>query len=461
MRLGGNDDGGNDQNFAQKLANYTKAHPGDKSKFTGPLAFLSGYQYLLGSGLLTGLGAATEFSAGVTFWNQYGRILYNATAGQVAYNASYFNGTTRPKPVLRTTGQSRIEDSQITWALGFFGPSFEPVPNPKLTNFTNHFNVVIIPEGGTENNTLASYDSCANDNVESIGFIGDDDLFTYIPKYLTAATGRLQKYVPSGFKLTTNDTYAMQSICAYETQYIGSSDFCGLFTADEWSGFENTLDIEYYYDYAWGNPTGRAQGIGYLQELFARLQHQYITVSNTSVNTSITNNSADFPLHQPFYADFSHDDIIISALTALSLDYLRDPPSLTAVPPAANRSFILSHLTPFGARLVTEVIGCDCNDPKEESRYRTQYSPSQYGYDSKTATHKFIRMRLNEGILPLSSIRGGACAGRGDGLCAMSKFIESQKNSTGLAEYQYACFGNYTIDNAKYPGRDYDGAIFP
>jgi len=39
------------------------------------------------------------------------------------------------------------------------------------------------------------------------------------------------------------------------------SDFCGLFTEEEWAGFENTLDIEYYYDYAYGNPTGRAQGI--------------------------------------------------------------------------------------------------------------------------------------------------------------------------------------------------------
>lgn len=43
----------------------------------------------------------------------------------------------------------------------------------------------------------------------------------------------------------------MQSLCAYEHGYIGQSDFCNLFTEDEWAGFENTLDIEYYYDYAW------------------------------------------------------------------------------------------------------------------------------------------------------------------------------------------------------------------
>jgi hypothetical protein len=180
----------------------------------------------------------------VTFWNRYGRTIYNATQAQLAYNASYVNGTARPQVVLRTTSQSRIENSQINWALGFFGPSFTATPNPTLANWTSPFSVVIIPEGGTENNTLASYDSCFNDNNDVIGYLGDDDLFTYIPKYLGPATARLQQYAPSSFELTVNDTYAMQSICAYEYNYIGMSSFCNLFTADEWAGFENTLDME-------------------------------------------------------------------------------------------------------------------------------------------------------------------------------------------------------------------------
>ena len=138
-------------------------------------------------------------------------------------------------------------------------------------------------------------------------------------------------------KLTSNRT-----LCAYETNYLGRSDFCTLFTEDEWAGFENALDIEYYYDYSFGQPTGRAQGIGYLQELLARLQNQYITTSNSSVNSSLTNSSRTFPLGQKFYADFSHDDIIISALTAASLDYIKDPPSLTQFPPNPDRKFILS-----------------------------------------------------------------------------------------------------------------------
>jgi hypothetical protein len=232
-----------------------------------------------------------------------------------------------------------------------------------------------------------------------------------------------------------------------------------LFTEDEWAGFELTLDQDYYYDYAWGNPTGRAQGIGYLQELLARLQNELITSSNSSVNSSITNNTRQFPLGEKLYADFSHDDIIISVLTAASLDYLRDPPSLTDYPPDPERHFIMSHLTPFAARLVTEVIGCSASDPEPQSTARTQYYPTQYGYNSSNATHKFLRMRLNNGILPLSTIRGGYCGDRSDGMCGLNAFIRSQAGAYDLSNYDYACFGNYTID---YPnnGTDYDGTIF-
>jgi len=210
------DDGINDERFAAKVSNFTSANA--SATFTGPLTFLNSYRYILGESLLTGLGAATEFSSGVAFWNRYGRTLYNATAGQLAYNSSYPNGTARPKPLLRTTSQSRIRNSEINWALGFFGSSFQTTPDPMLSNFANGslFDVLVIPEGGTENDTLASYDSCFNDNLSGIGDLGDLDLYLYIPRYLQNATARLQAYVPRGFNLTTNDTYAMQSICAYE-----------------------------------------------------------------------------------------------------------------------------------------------------------------------------------------------------------------------------------------------------
>ncbi|KAI9642401.1 hypothetical protein NHQ30_009205 [Ciborinia camelliae] len=452
------DDGVNDQRFADKVTNFTSTS--SNSTFTGPLAFLNTYEYpMIDNGLLTSLGAVTEFTAGVSFWNRYGRTLYNASIGQLAYDPLFPNGTARPKITLRTTSQSRIHNSQINWALGFFGPSYTTIPDPTLSNVTRGFDVVVIPEGGTENNTLASYDSCSNDYVDGIWNIGDLDIYNYLPKYLASATKRLQKHAPSGFELTYNDTYAMQSICAYEQGYIGMSDFCGLFTEDEWAGFELTLDMIYWYDYAYGNPTGRAQGLGYVQEMLARLQHQYITSSNSSVNSTLDDNPTTFPLDQKFYTDLSHDDIIVSVLTAMSMDYFREAPNLTQYPPDPKRKFIVSHLTAFGSRLMTETIGCSSANPTAEKTSKVQYTPTQYGYNPANATHKFVRMRLNTGILPLDTIRGGACKGRVDGMCEMSKFLESQTNVTAMANYDYVCFGNYTIANVT-SGKDFDGTLF-
>ena len=107
------EDGGNDESFASKVKNFTSANTG--VFFTGPLAFLNSYVYIMGESYLTGIGASTEFEAGVTFWNRYGRTLYNASLGQISFNASDLGA----KPLLRTTSQSRIENSQINWALGW------------------------------------------------------------------------------------------------------------------------------------------------------------------------------------------------------------------------------------------------------------------------------------------------------------------------------------------------------
>ena len=196
------DDGLNNDNFAAKLHNFTSANA--TAKFSGPLSFLNGYYYTLGSGTLVGQGAAQSFQAGVTFWQRYGRVLYNATQGQLAYNASYPNGTARVKPTLRTTGQSRIYNSEINWALGFFGPSYLATPNPTLANASTPFNLVIIPEGGTENNTLASYDSCFDDYDSPVADLGDINLERYVATYLRDATSRMQQYAPSGFTFNVN-----------------------------------------------------------------------------------------------------------------------------------------------------------------------------------------------------------------------------------------------------------------
>ena len=55
--------------------------------------------------------------------------------------------------------------------------------------------------------------------------------------YLEDARKRLQPQL-DGFKLTIEDVYIMQQLCAYETVALGYSKFCELFTEEEWEGFD-------------------------------------------------------------------------------------------------------------------------------------------------------------------------------------------------------------------------------
>ena len=74
-----------------------------------------------------------------------------------------------------------------------------------------------------QNNTLASYDSCLNDDVAAIGSTGDDAVFAYIAGgFLDAATNRLNGYLINGqYSFNQNDTYAMMELCSYEYATFG------------------------------------------------------------------------------------------------------------------------------------------------------------------------------------------------------------------------------------------------
>lgn len=144
-----------------------------------------------------------------------------------------------------------------------------------------------------------------------------------------------------------------------------------------------------------------------------------------------------------------------SVIVAESAGFLRDPLPLDAVPPPANRTFRLSYLTPFGTRLYTELIGCASSSPAEVSAPYTHTYPESNGYNPSNASYKFIRQVWNNAVVPLSSIDGGLCAGRGDGLCSLDNFLDSQKDAEKKANYQFGCFGNYT-DTAG----NGDGAVF-
>ena len=180
---------------------------------------------------------------------------------------------------------------------GFFG-----------LQWPNNASLELIIEKEKYNNSLAGYELCPNsDGYQSMG--GDNASAEWQKVYLKDATKRLNALIEPADFLSTDDVYDMQSLCAYETVALGFSKFCDLFTYDEWEGYEYSVDLSFSGDNGFESPTGRAVGIGWVQELRARMQHHYITsAAGTQVNVTLDRMPSTFPLNQTLYFDFSHGE---------------------------------------------------------------------------------------------------------------------------------------------------------
>ena len=55
----------------------------------------------------------------------------------------------------------------------------------------------------------------------------------------------------------------------------------------------------------------RAQGIGYVQELVARLTHTPIATHNTSTNATLDDDPRTFPLNDSLYVDATHEVVVL------------------------------------------------------------------------------------------------------------------------------------------------------
>lgn len=167
-----------------------------------------------------------------------------------------------------------------------------------------------------------------------------------------------------------------------------------------------------------------------------RLTNTTFDSSNNSIstqNTTLDSSSTYFPLDQKFYFDFSHDDVIVSSLTALNFTQFGD--YLPADKMNKDRNFVLSHITPFAARLYFEIIECGS---KNQNLNGTSAS------NSTSTPTQYIRTVLNDAVVPMNEDQG--CKPSDDGLCLLSDFVKyQQENAPKAANFDYACFGDYNV----------------
>ncbi|KAF5657339.1 phytase [Fusarium heterosporum] len=383
--------GANVATLGERLANASST-----LKASGALEFLNDWKYELGKAILVPRGRQELFESGVLHSYMYGS-LYNPES----------------KLIVRTTTQDRMLKSAENWMAGFFG-----------LEWTNNATIEVIIEAPGFNNSLAGGLNCPNSNKADYV----TPVATWYEKYLKDATDRFND-ATEGFTWTPADVWAAQNMCPYETVAYGFSRFCDLFTYEEWEHFGYSIDLGFSSGAGFQSPVGRATGLGYQQEVMARLKNHTLGYSGSQINTTLDGMTETFPLNQSLYFDFSHDTNIISILAAFGLRQFAEELPTDRYP--GEHQFVVSKLTPFGARLDIEIIKA----PKP-------VSPERDGYLEGKET-KYIHFVLNQRTVPLGRSFPECDVNRKDGWCELDTFIEVQDTMADKAQFDYSCFGDY------------------
>lgn len=117
------------------------------------------------------------------------------------------------------------------FAAGMFG----------VPEYLEQVNIEIVIETPGLNNTGAPYETCTNSNVASKGSIGSAAASKFAANAFNGTLERLNGQV-SNLTFTPTDAIAMLQLCSYETDALGYSAFCKLFTEEDFRNYE------YYYD---------------------------------------------------------------------------------------------------------------------------------------------------------------------------------------------------------------------
>ncbi|KAI9458279.1 phytase [Russula earlei] len=330
------------------------------------LKFLKDYTWDLGADDLIPLGAAQSFDAGIVAFERYKPIV-----------------TKDNPPFVRAAGSTRVVDSALNWTAGFRAAGRNTI-KAKVD--------LILPETG--NSTL-------DDGMCPNSADGDEESKTWLKLFASSIKKRLRKAAP-GAKLTNKDVYNLMSLCAFHSQAkMAPSPFCGLFTANEFKDYEYHADLGKFYSNGHGGYLGPVQGVGYVNELLARLTGWPVR-DNTQTNRTLDASEETFPLNRTLYADFTHDNVMVSIYSALGLfrQYLLPNKTLDPAKPSPLRTWIASKLVPFGTRMVVERLQC------------IGYRPFPKGV--------FVRILVNDALQPLEFCGGVA------GMCELDLFVASQ-----------------------------------
>ncbi|ORY68975.1 histidine phosphatase superfamily [Pseudomassariella vexata] len=345
--------------------------------------FIKDYEYTLGADQLTTFGQQELVNSGIKFFNRY-QALASATV-----------------PFFRSSGEERVVESAQNWTQGFqqARSGAENVTSSELYPF----DILVVSEADGSNNTL-NHGLCTAFEEGPASEVGDAAIATWISVFVPNITARLNANLP-GANLTDTETIYVMDLCPFNTVANDNgtvSPFCDLFTADEWESYGYYLSLDKFYSYGFGNPLGPTQGVGFTNELVARLTNASSN-DHTSSNATLDGNQATFPLGLPLYADFTHDSDMVAIYSAMGLYNSSIMLSNTTRQTLAETGgFSTSVAVPFSARMYVEKMTCSGES------------------GNISVGEELVRVLVNDRVIPLES-----CGADALGRCTLDAFVSS------------------------------------
>ncbi|KAL9043055.1 MAG: hypothetical protein Q9180_000135 [Flavoplaca navasiana] len=359
-------------------------------KFQGKYAFLNRFKYTLGADQLTAFGEQQMINSGIVFYNRYKALAKQRT------------------PFIRASGQDRVVESAWNFSQGFHqAKTADRTPDENYPH-----SILVIPEGEGYNNTL-DHGLCTEfEDAVAYSSIGSEAQQTFLATFIPSVINRLNRDIPSA-NLTALDIVNLFDLCPFTTVASPSgvvSPFCFLFSLDEWKHYNYYQSLGKYYGYGAGNPLGPTQGVGYVNELIARLSGEAVT-DHTTVNHTLDDSNDTFPLGEALYVDISHDNDMTSIFSALGLYNSTGPLSNTSIQsPDATGGYSAAWTVPFAGRAYFEKMACA-------------------GVDEE-----LVRIVINNRVVPIER-----CGADRLGRCTLAKFVQSMNFATAGGRWDM-CF---------------------
>jgi hypothetical protein len=314
-------------------------------------------------------------------------------------------------PFVRSSDQDRVVESAQNWTQGFHDARIQD--NESYVDSAYPYDIVLISEDIGSNNTL-NHGLCAAFESGYDSTIADSAQSTWASIFTPSITARLNMNLP-GANLSNYETIYIMDLCPFNTvaNDLGTiSPFCAIFTDSEWHSYDYYQSLGKYYGFSWGNPLGATQGVGFTNELIARLTSSPVN-DHTSTNHTLDDSNTTFPIggNTVLYADFSHDNDLTAIFSALGLYNATESLLNTTVETVQEtRGYSAAWTVPFASRAYFEKMKCE-ETPEE-----------------------LVRVIVNDRVVPLET-----CGADPLGRCTLNKFVESLSFAREGGDW-YQCF---------------------